>query len=127
MLHHAAMHHDEEICGFIFYDNIKKAQLFILAQNIAANRARHFEIEHRILFEILRRERLDEVRVDAIFHSHPNGDIRPSKYDIMSAIQYAWPWLIIAGNEMAMWHMPQEMSIENINLPCRVPIIIKSS
>lgn len=91
-----------EACGLLLgeQDAIDGASI---AANVAANPLTHFEIDPAALFAAIRAERAGERRVAGYWHSHPNGDPRPSPTDAASAAPDGRLWLIVAGGEMALW------------------------
>ena len=74
-----------------------------LAQNVAADPARHFEIDPAALFSAGKDVRSGGIPVLGYFHSHPNGVAAPSATDIAQAAPDGRFWLIIAAGAITAW------------------------
>lgn len=91
-----------EACGMLFGVGGAVSR-WSMAANVAADPYRHFEIDPAALIAALRAEREGGDRVVGYWHSHPGGDVRPSATDAASAAPDGRLWLILAGDEWAMW------------------------
>ena len=93
----------EEICGILCGDGaaILDARP---AANVAADPARHFEIDPAILFAAHRQARRGGPAVIGCYHSHPGGRPEPSWHDRENGGAADFVWLIagISGPEGAM-------------------------
>jgi proteasome lid subunit RPN8/RPN11 len=74
-----------------------------LAQNVAADPARHFEIDPAALFSAGKDVRSGGIPVLGYFHSHPNGVAAPSATDVAQAVPDRQFWLIIAAGAITAW------------------------
>lgn len=98
---------NSEACGLLFGRDgcITEATV---ARNIAAEPGTHFEIDPSHLFDAHRRSRTGPERLIGCWHSHPNGDGRPSTHDRAGVSDESWLWLIVAGGQIRAWRpMPQ--------------------
>lgn len=73
------------------------------ARNVAASPERTFEIDPVLLFAAHRRAREGGPPVIGCYHSHPNGDPRPSPTDAALSAPDGMLWLIMAGERHALW------------------------
>jgi proteasome lid subunit RPN8/RPN11 len=71
--------------------------------NVAADPARSFEIDPAALLRVHRQARSDGAAIVGHYHSHPNGDGRPSKRDAARATQNGQIWMIIANGALHAW------------------------
>jgi desampylase len=92
----------EEVCGLLFGD-AGSIDAAVPTGNVAADPARHFEIDPAVLFVAIRAERGGGVRIAGHYHSHPGGSAIPSARDAAAAGQPGRLWLIVAGKEAALW------------------------
>lgn len=74
-----------------------------LAQNVAADPARHFEIDPAALISAGKDVRSGGIPVLGFFHSHPNGVAAPSSTDVAHAAPDQHIWLIIADRSITAW------------------------
>lgn len=90
-----------EGCGLLFGDGaVRRASV---TANVAADPARHFEIDPAALIAALRNERQGEERVMGYWHSHPSGDASPSATDAAMAAPDGRLWLIVGGGVLTAW------------------------
>ena len=91
-----------EICGILRGDGgcITVAQP---APIVAADPARHFEIDPAALFAALRDARRGGAAVLGWYHSHPSGVAIPSATDAACASPDGSLWLIVAGQAARLW------------------------
>ena len=91
-----------EICGILRGDGgcITVAQP---APNVAADPARHFEIDPAALFAALRDARRGGAAVLGWYHSHPSGRADPSATDAAQAAADGMLWLILGGGAARLW------------------------
>lgn len=108
-----------ECCGFLLgeEENGDKCTLATIPANNAQD---DLEKYHRFLISpevFLRSERLAKVQgmdIIGFYHSHPNAEAKPSKYDI----EHAWPWysyVIVAvtkngAHEVTSWILEDDRS-----------------
>lgn len=94
----------DEACGLLFgaEGTITGWQL---ARNVADKPRTRFEIDPAALFAALRAERAGGVPVLGYWHSHPNGDVRPSSVDIKGAAADGKIWMIVASSDVAAWRL----------------------
>lgn len=84
VLNHARSNPDEECCGLLAGRQGAITQAFP-AQNAAQHPATAYEIAPKELFRIMREIRGGGLELLGIYHSHPNGDNRPSPRDVERA------------------------------------------
>jgi proteasome lid subunit RPN8/RPN11 len=94
--------HPLEACGLLLGegDVIRQA---VPCANVAANPARHFEIDPAALIAALRQERAGGLAVLGYYHSHPRGESVASATDIAMAAHDGRIWAIVAGNSIGWW------------------------
>lgn len=92
----------EEICGILCGDGaaILDARP---AANVAADPARHFEIDPAILFAAHRQARRGGPAVIGYYHSHPGGSADPSPTDAAQAAPDGRLWLILGDGTVRLW------------------------
>jgi proteasome lid subunit RPN8/RPN11 len=73
------------------------------ADNVAADRSRHFEIDPSALIAVHKNVRDGGIALLGYFHSHPNGRAAPSADDVAKAAPDGSIWLIIARGEITAW------------------------
>lgn len=86
-----------EACGLLFGQggHVNGASI---AENVAAEPRRTFEIDPAALFAALREERAGGAQILGYWHSHPSGDPTPSATDAAMAAGDGKLWLIWAGS-----------------------------
>ncbi|HEX7778279.1 MAG TPA: M67 family metallopeptidase [Vicinamibacterales bacterium] len=92
---HARRAHPRECCGFLV--GARRRVLFAVAtQNIARGRSRYRidDATHIALRRTLRRF-APPLEIVGVYHSHPNGEARPSATDVAEAFYPAWTYLIV--------------------------------
>ncbi len=103
MIAGAAAAAPSEACGLLLGtgSNIESA---VPTANVAADPARHFEIDPAALIAAHRaaREGLGQ-SVIGYFHSHPNGLAGPSATDAQSAARDGRVWVIVAKDAITCW------------------------
>lgn len=60
---------------------------------------RHFEIDPALHLRLQRRARSGNVAIIGVWHSHPNGEAKPSVADQKRSIESNWVWLITATSQ----------------------------
>ncbi len=93
---------DYECCGLLLGHNdvVERVELAI---NVAENPQLNFEIDPSALIAAEKYARQGGVKILGYFHSHPNGDTRPSVTDVRMASADGRRWLIIAGDKIVSW------------------------
>lgn len=86
ILNHAKRCYPAECCGLIIDGQ------YYPCDNVAPNPAEHFEIDHLDMVEM--QEYHGEIQ--AIVHSHPNGNAEPSEVDRVQMGVHGVPWVICA-------------------------------
>ena len=84
ILNHARSNPDEECCGLIAGRDSAIRHAFS-ARNVADRPAVAYEIAPKELFRLMREIRASGLELLGIYHSHPNGDNRPSSRDVERA------------------------------------------
>lgn len=115
-----------EVCGLL----LGRDDVIIEARetlNVADDPARRFEVPPACLIAAHRQAREGGLQVMGHYHSHPEGDVRPSRCDAeMAARDNGTLWLICApGGSYAMWRtiagglhgrfVPCELELVNIS------------
>lgn len=75
----------------------------IVAENVADDPLRRFEIDPAALFAALKSERAGGPKLLGYWHSHPSGDARPSAMDAGSAEPDGKLWIIVADDDVRAW------------------------
>lgn len=91
-----------ECCGLLLGHGWQVAQA-VPAANVAADPARHFEIDPQALIDAHRRARAGGPQVLGHYHSHPTGIARPSATDRAQAAGDGAIWAIVGGNAVTFW------------------------
>lgn len=102
LLHWAEMAGEHECCGLLrgTGDRVVTVEL---AQNVAADPTRHFEIDPAALISAAKDVRSGGIPVLGFFHSHPNGMAAPSPADVAQAAPDEHIWLIITAEVITAW------------------------
>lgn len=99
--------HPLEACGLLFGSD-EEIDGWQGAPNVAAQPEIEFEIDSATLFAALRAERAGGPRLIGYWHSHPNGDVRPSPRDVEAGQVDGKIWLIVAGKDIAAWRFRED-------------------
>ena len=99
-----------EICGLLFGEN-QIVSGFEQARNIARHANRQFEIDPAALIEAERAARDGGPAIVGYYHSHPQGDVKPSQTDAASAAADERIWLIINGRDASAWRATESGEI----------------
>lgn len=102
LLAEAARHAPDECCGLLLGTDAVIDRI-VPTPNVAAEPARHFEIDPQALIAAHRAERAGGPRVLGYYHSHPTGRAEPSAIDQASAAGDGKVWAIIAGGDVTFW------------------------
>jgi proteasome lid subunit RPN8/RPN11 len=102
LLDWAEMAGDRECCGLLRGEGDCVAAVE-LAQNVATDPVRHFEIDPATLISAGKDVRSGGIPVLGFFHSHPNGVGAPSPTDVAYAAPDHHIWLIIADRAITAW------------------------
>jgi len=97
---------DVEICGLLLGCEARIAAA-LPAANIAADPARRFEIDPRVLFAAHRSARAGGPQVIGHYHSHPSGRPEPSACDAAAALSNEY-WLILSGGTARLFRAVTE-------------------
>ena len=91
-----------EICGLLLGEEgvIRDIRP---AANIAADPARHFELDPAVLIAAHRGARKGGPAILGHYHSHPSGRTEPSATDAASAAPDGSLWLILGGGAARLW------------------------
>lgn len=99
----AARAHPQECCGLLIGTS-ECIDHAVLADNVAVDPLRHFEIDPAALIAAHRKARSDRLaQVVGYFHSHPNGLARPSARDAADAAGDGRVWAIAASGAVTLW------------------------
>lgn len=91
-----------ERCGLLlgFRDHIREVYF---AANVAPDPARHFELDPAVLLTAHKAARAGGPQIVGHYHSHPSGKAVPSATDAHCAAPDGSLWLLVAGEEAALW------------------------
>ena len=103
----ATLAHPHECCGLLLGEGGQIPQARPAA-NIHPEPARHFEIDPRALIDAHKAARAGGPQVIGYYHSHPNGDPRPSTTDRASAAHDGMVWAIAAAGEVRFFRDGEE-------------------
>jgi proteasome lid subunit RPN8/RPN11 len=73
------------------------------ARNVAGDPQRRFEVDPAHLFAVQRAARAGGPCPIGVWHSHPDGSVRPSALDRAGVTDPSWLWLIAAAGRLAAW------------------------
>lgn len=96
----AARSHPHECCGLIEGVETEdgwRAAAVHEAANVAEDTSRRFLIDPQAQFDLIRRLRGTERRLIGCFHSHPDGEAKPSATDSANAYEAGFLYVIAAG------------------------------
>ena len=93
---------DGEICGLVL-GQAGRIEAIAPAANVAADPARHFELDPAVLIAAHRAARSGGPKVIGHYHSHPSGVAIPSATDAACAMPDGTLWLIVAGEAVRLW------------------------
>ena len=98
----AAQGRSLERCGLLLGspDHIREVRF---AANVAADPARHFELDPSVLLAAHKMARAGGPQIIGHYHSHPAGEAVPSATDARCALADGSLWLLVAGNDAALW------------------------
>lgn len=91
----------EEVCGLLI-GNAGRVETALPAENIAADRARAFELDPAVLLRAYRAARAGGSMVLGHYHSHPAGNALPSAADAENAVP-GQLWLILADGQAELF------------------------
>jgi proteasome lid subunit RPN8/RPN11 len=97
----ASRAYPNECCGLIEGADVAdgwRALAIHEAKNIADDPRRRFLIDPQAQFELMRRLRGAETRIIGCFHSHPDGEAKPSAADRAEAYESGFLYLIAGGS-----------------------------
>ncbi|MGL4541264.1 MAG: Mov34/MPN/PAD-1 family protein [Polymorphobacter sp.] len=116
MLAHASAEAPREACGLLRgrADEIRAA---IATGNVAAHPERSFEIDPAALLRHHREARGHGDTVIGHYHSHPNGNVEPSKTDAARAVADGQLWLIVGDGCIAAWRSVAAGSLHGRFIP----------
>ena len=87
----------KEICGLIIGNT--EADLEIIPIINVAPAGNQFVMHKAQYFRALNKLKQEGKEIFAVFHSHPNGDCRPSKADEVACRRTKLNYLIVANNQ----------------------------
>ncbi len=106
---------DDEVCGLLLgparHDGDHTVTSIQPCRNVAANPARHFEIDPAALIAAHRSARTNGRPILGHYHSHPSGDPIPSATDAAAASPDGWIWLIAAQGEVHAWRAVRDGAV----------------
>ena len=91
-----------EICGLLLGENNWIRDIGP-ATNVAADPARHFELDPAVLVAAHRAARGGGPAVIGHYHSHPSGSPEPSAVDTANAAPDGSLWLIVGQGMARLW------------------------
>jgi len=102
ILDHANEDEPQEACGLLLGEEGRITEARRVA-NVAADRARHFEIDPQALIDAYRAQRSGGPRLLGYYHSHPGGVAQPSATDREMAPGDGKVWAIVGQGRVAFW------------------------
>ena len=120
-----------ECCGLLVGTRTQDA-LEITAihatENLSTDKLRGFEIDFRVRLQLEEQLATGPDRIVGLYHSHPNGNPRPSDRDLEEAAEQDFVWLILAVDgigavDLSAWWMSR--SVNNTKSFSALPITIK--
>ncbi|MBE7637945.1 hypothetical protein GUA87_13895 [Sneathiella sp. P13V-1] len=110
----------EEACALLIGNDACVSQV-IVSENIASEPKRFFEIDPTVRIKAEKQCREDGRAVIGVFHSHPDGDARPSKTDEKMIYEPDLFWLIASVDnankiEIAAFHPSSDDGFEKAEL-----------
>lgn len=99
--------HPHEACGILLGEGAQISAV-IPTRNIHPDPETHFEIDPQALIDAHRKERDGGPAIMGYYHSHPNGDARPSATDRAMAAGDGKLWAIVAGSTVTLWRDERE-------------------
>ncbi len=115
LLAEAAKSPDHEVCGLLLGQGSRVSDI-VLADNLAENPARQFEVDPIVLINAHRRQRAGGPAILGCYHSHPNGRVGPSPQDAEMADQIGWLWIIIAAGALRGWVVEARGAFKEVSL-----------
>ncbi|WP_313809179.1 M67 family metallopeptidase [Sphingobium sp.] len=91
-----------EVCGLLLGEG-RRIRAIRPAANVAADPARHFELDPAVLIAAYRAARGGGARIIGHYHSHPGGVAVPSATDAACAMADGSLWLIVGGGAARLW------------------------
>jgi proteasome lid subunit RPN8/RPN11 len=98
----AAEAQQQEICGLLLGGEGRIGAI-MPAANVAADPARHFELDPAVLLGAHRQARAGGPQLIGHYHSHPSGHPVPSAIDAACAAPDGSLWLIVGAREARLW------------------------
>ena len=112
LLKWAASAGEQECCGLVLGEGTS-ISCVLLADNVAADPRRYFEIDPAILISVQKHRRAGGPDIVGYFHSHPNGLARPSATDVRQAEPDGKFWLIICDGQVSAWRPVENKGVVN--------------
>ena len=97
---HAAF--PEECCGLLLGADGRVTQA-VPTRNVHPSPRTHFEIDPQALIDAHRNERAGGLELLGYYHSHPQGEPRPSPIDQAMAARDRKLWAICGQEEVKLW------------------------
>jgi len=94
---------EDEVCGLLLGAAAGQIMAIAPAANVAADPARHFELDPAALIAAHRAARSGGPSVIGHYHSHPSGVAIPSATDAACTTPDGTLWLIVAGEAVRLW------------------------
>jgi proteasome lid subunit RPN8/RPN11 len=111
-----------ERCGLLFGARGRVTDISF-ADNIAANRQRHFELDPAHLISAHRAARGGGPAVIGHWHSHPIGTAEPSPEDARSAAPDGRIWLILSASEVRLWRAVENGPVQGRFEPLALAVV----
>ncbi len=109
---HSLSRYPEEACALIVGRG-DRAEEIVLAPNIAENPKRFFEIDPSARIQTEKKCRHSGQTIIGVFHSHPDGEAKPSNADANMVIERNFIWLIASLNGADEFHMGAFLPFQN--------------
>ena len=92
-----------ECCGLLSgkeRNKLLEIEEFHSCDNFSNNPREEFQIDPLFHINLQKSLRFTDCKILGLYHSHPNGNLKPSKKDINYFNDYNFLWFIIALNEI---------------------------
>jgi proteasome lid subunit RPN8/RPN11 len=121
VLAHSAATPTQEVCGLLLglSGNVQAVRV---AENVAKDPSRQFELDPKTLLAVHREERSGGMRMIGHYHSHPSGDAFPSLRDAEAATGSGY-WLIIGQGQARAFEAVENGPIHGVFASRKLDVI----
>lgn len=112
----------QEVCGLLLGAE-GRVEALLPAANVAADPARHFEIDPQALLAAHRAARAGGPAVIGHYHSHPTGVVAPSATDAAASHGDGALWIITDGETLGCWRAVAEGPVAGRFVPVELRFV----